>query len=235
LSGSALAASFGLPDVGLVPPDDLVRTTKRIADVADVPLIVDAECGFGGTSELARYARLLREAGATGALIEDQEFTGQSVASAGAGLCEQSTMVERIEVAKDATGGALGVLGRTDVIGSEWPFDETLARLRAYRDAGADWLTAVFLRSESELALAAEVAPRQFVAIAVPGATGYIPDPAAAFSSGAIGVIVTGFLQAAFSELRGLYEVVLSGDTATLRDRQPARDEFAAAMGFANT
>jgi 2-methylisocitrate lyase-like PEP mutase family enzyme len=144
-------------------------------------------------------------------------------------------MVERIQVAKEATGGALGVLARTDVIGTVWPFDETLARLRAYRDAGADWLTAVFLRSESELALAAEAARHRFVAIAVPGATGYVPDPAAAFSSGATGVIVTGFLQAAFSELRDLYELVLSGDAATLRDRQPARDEFAAAMGFTNT
>jgi 2-methylisocitrate lyase-like PEP mutase family enzyme len=232
LSGSALAGSLGFPDIGLVPLEDLVRTTSKIRDATALPLIVDAEYGFGGLPQLKRAARALESAGATGLLIEDQEFTGQSVAASSPGLCDACDMVARIRVAKEAGVGGLAVLARTDIVGGDWPFDETLGRLEQYRDAGADWLTAVYVRSREELAAAAHVGKDQFVGIAVPGATGYIPDPADAFSLGCVGLIVTGFLQAAFRELRELYAVALEGDTPALRARQPSRQEFEAAMGF---
>lgn len=232
LSGSSLAASFGLPDLGLVGADDLVAATARIADASTLPLLVDAECGFGSTDALGREARRLQAAGATGILLEDQEFTGQSVDAAAPGLCTPETMVARIAAAKEATGGALEVLARTDVLGAEWPFDETVARLARYRDAGADRLTAVFLRSAEELAGANDVAPDRFVAVAVPGPGGFVPEPEDASAAGCAGVIVTGFLQAMFDELRVLYEAVLGGDTPRLRGRQPSRAEFARAMGI---
>jgi 2-methylisocitrate lyase-like PEP mutase family enzyme len=232
LSGSALAATFGFPDIGLVPPEDLVRTTRLISEASELELLVDTECGFGSVADLALHARALGDAGATAILLEDQEFTGQSVAATGAGLCEPSVMVERIQAAKDATRGRLGVLARTDVVGPDWRFEESLSRLALYRDAGADWLTAVFVRSRAELVLAAELAADRLVAVAVPAVTGYVPEPREASSSGCAGVIVTGFLQAAFRELRGLYELVLAGDTAALRQRQPSRDEFAVNMRF---
>jgi methylisocitrate lyase len=233
LSGSALAGSFGFPDIGLVPPDDLVRTTSRIRSATDLPLIVDAECGFGGLPQLAKEARALHSAGATGILIEDQGFTGQSVSVSNPGLCAAGVMVERIRVAKDATSPEFVVLARTDVIGADWVFEETIGRLEQYVQAGADRLTAVFVRSRDELELAAQVGAGRLIGIAVPGATGYIPDPADAFSVGCSGVVVTGFLQGAFRELQSLYELALAEETAALRGRQPSRQEFEADMGFA--
>jgi methylisocitrate lyase len=230
LSGSALAASFGFPDIGLVSADDLVRVTRRIRDATDLPLIVDAECGFGGPDQLARAARRLREAGASGLLIEDQEFTGQSVSPHEAALCAPEAMVERVRIAKAATGRALVVLARSDVVGADWSFAETLRRLELYRDAGADWVTAVYVRSRDELERAAQIG--RCVAIAVRGATGYVPDPADAFVAGCAGVIVTGFLQATFEELRRLYSLVQAGDLPSLRARQPDPATFASAMRF---
>lgn len=233
LSGSALAASFGFPDIGLVSSEDLVRATSRIGAATELPVIVDAECGFGGLPQLAQGARALQSAGAAGILLEDQDFTGQSAMSSNAGLCAPRVMVERIGVAKDAADSEFTVLARTDVIGTGWAFEETLRRLEQYREAGADLLAAVFVRSRDELALAADVAEERLVAIAVPGATGYVPDPADAFSVGCVGVIVTGFLQGIFRELRGLYKLALTGNTPALRGHQPNRQEFAADMGFA--
>lgn len=233
LSGSALAASFGFPDIGLVSPEDLVRTTSRITAATELPLIVDAECGFGGLPQLAQGVRALENAGAAGVLLEDQSFTGQSVLGLNPGLAAQSVMVERIGVAREATDGAFTVLARTDLVGADWALEETLDRLTQYLEAGADLLAAVFVRSRDELALAAEAADGRFVAVAVPGATGYVPDPADAFAVGCAGVIVTGFLQGMFGVLRGLYELALTGNTPALRRHQPNREGFAADMGFA--
>lgn len=232
LSGSALAASLGYPDIGRVSLDDLTRATTRITEATSLPLIVDAECGFGGLPQLALGARSLHAAGATGILIEDQEFTGQSVARSNPKLGEPTAMIERIRAAKEATGGSLRVLGRTDLVGHEWRFEDTLERLELYRDAGADWLTAVFLRSQAELASASAVSAGQFVAIAVPGATGYVVNHRDAFAAGCVGVIVTGFLHAAFPHLRELYVMALRGDTDGVRARQLASGDFSRAMAF---
>jgi 2-methylisocitrate lyase-like PEP mutase family enzyme len=232
LSGSALAASFGFPDIGLVRPDDLVTATARIAAASPLPLLVDGECGFGGNGQLRRYVGELKAAGATGILLEDQEFTGQSVAAA-PGLGDPSLMIERIASARDDAGARLTVLARTDVIGPDWPFEQTLDRLKAYAAAGADLLTAVYLRSRTELAAAADAVDGRFVAIAVPGSSGYVPDPGDAFASGCRAVIVTGFLQAGFHYLVDLYRLALEGEIRRFREQQPDRSEFAAEMGFA--
>jgi 2-methylisocitrate lyase-like PEP mutase family enzyme len=232
LSGSALAASLGYPDIGLVSLDDLTRATARIAGATSLPLIVDAECGFGGLAELAHGARSLQAAGARGILIEDQDFTGQSVSRSNPKLSDPAVMVARIRVAKEATNGALGVLARTDLAGAEWRFEDTLERLERYREAKADWLTAVFLRSQTELASAVGISDGRFVAIAVPGVTRYVPEPSDAFEAGCVGVIVTGFLHALFPQLRELYGAVLRGDTRELRARRLSSVEFSHAMAF---
>jgi 2-methylisocitrate lyase-like PEP mutase family enzyme len=232
LSGSALAASFGFPDIGLVPPDDLLRTAGRILEAAELPLLVDAECGFGDGSRLATYACALHDAGVRGILLEDQEYTGQSIAVGTPGLCDPTVMVDRIRRVQDATGGQLGVLARTDLVGASGEIGDSLERLTRYREAGADWLTAVFVRSRDELAACANIAPERFVAIAVPGTTGYVPDPADAFAVGCVGTIITGFLQAVFPRLQNLYETALRGDTPALRAVQLSRTDFADEMGF---
>lgn len=231
LSGSALAASMGFPDIGLIRVEDLLRATVQIVEASDLPLIVDIETGYGPLPALARLVKDLRRAGAGGVHIEDQEFTGQSVSSKPA-LCPTSTMIARIDTVRSAGADELIVLARSDVLGGDWPFETTLGRLDAYRQAGAQWTMPVFVRSQAELAAAAELNPEGTIAIAVRGASGYAPSVADSAQLGCRGLIVTGFPVAAFQTYKDLYELAMRGELGELQRRRVAAAQFEQEMEF---
>ena len=136
LSGAALSASMGLPDVGLLGLEDLVRTTRQIVRVTGLPLIVDADTGFGSALNVMRTVRELEEAGAAGVQIEDQvdpkrcgHLDGKQVTAAG-------RMAEKVAAARSARSD-LVVVARTDARATHG-FDEAVARGQIYREAGAD-------------------------------------------------------------------------------------------------
>jgi methylisocitrate lyase len=232
LSGSALAASLGLPDIGAIRPDELVRAADRIVQATGRPLIVDGETGFGSLAALSGLVRDLKAVGVAGIHIEDQEYTGQSV-SARSGLCSPETMLARVNVAKNAGGTDVKVLARTDVIGADWPREHTLERLSAYRDAGADWTMAVFVRSYEELVATADVNVDGALAIAVPGATGYVPTARESFAAGCRGILVTGLSAAVFAELKKLYRLALDDAVDEMGARRVPATQFADEMDFA--
>lgn len=175
LSGGAVSASFGVPDLGLVTTDALVELSRGIVRRVDLPLLIDGEAGFYEGSILAWFAERLVEARVTAVMIEDQECSGQFRMDP-PGLCHPDDMVARIKVVHEATDGRLHVIARTDVLGKDWPFEESLARLRAYEEAGAQWLMPVGLRSRDELEQTCALAPNRVIAVATPGATGYLPS-----------------------------------------------------------
>jgi methylisocitrate lyase len=146
LSGAAFSASMGLPDIGLVTLEDLVRVTRQIVRVSDLPLIVDADTGFGSALNVMRTVRELADAGAAAVQIEDQvdpkrcgHLDGKQVASV-AQMCEKVAAAR--SAASQGSGGSAGagspvVVARTDTRATDG-FDEAVARGRAYREAGAD-------------------------------------------------------------------------------------------------
>jgi methylisocitrate lyase len=136
LSGAALSASMGLPDVGLLSLDDLTRTTRQIVRVADLRLIVDADTGFGSAVNVMRTVRELEDAGAAAVQIEDQVDPKRCGHLGGKQVTGAGQMCEKVGAAALARRD-LVVVARTDARATHG-FDEAVARGLAYREAGAD-------------------------------------------------------------------------------------------------
>jgi methylisocitrate lyase len=136
LSGAALSASMGLPDVGLVTLDELVRATRQIVRVTGLPLIVDADTGFGSALMVMRTARELEEAGAAAVQIEDQVDPKRCGHLQGKQVTSVAQMCEKVAAGRAARRD-LVIVARTDARATHG-FDDSVARGRAYLEAGAD-------------------------------------------------------------------------------------------------
>jgi methylisocitrate lyase len=142
LSGGGVAAgSLGLPDLGISNLDDVLTDVRRITDVCPLPLLVDADTGFGASAfNIGRTVRSLVKAGAAAMHIEDQVGAKRCGHRPGKELVSQAEMVDRVRAAVDArTDPAFVVMARTDALAVEG-LDRALERARAYVEAGADML-----------------------------------------------------------------------------------------------
>ena len=149
LSGGGVAAnSLGVPDLGISGLDDVVTDVRRITDVCDLPLLVDADTGFGGAFNIARTVKSLSKAGAAGMHIEDQVAQKRCGHRPGKELVEKNEMVDRIKAAVDArTDESFVIMARTDALATEG-MAGAIARVQAYVNAGADM---IFPEAISEL------------------------------------------------------------------------------------
>jgi 2-methylisocitrate lyase-like PEP mutase family enzyme len=130
------ATKYGLPDLGYIGAEDMADQVRRIADLVDVPIIVDGEGGFGNPLQVARTTRLLERAGASAMHIEDHDF-GKHI-TAEPRVLPLALALDKIKAALDAKKSSdFLVIARTDAIGSLGQ-DEGLARVLAFQDAGAD-------------------------------------------------------------------------------------------------
>jgi 2-methylisocitrate lyase-like PEP mutase family enzyme len=139
LSGSALSMGrFGLPDLGLVTVTELSQAVTAITDRVAIPLLVDADTGFGNALNMARTVRTLEKAGAAALQIEDQGFPKRCGHMAGKTVIPAAEMVGKIKAALDARSEAL-IVARTDALAIEG-LDAAMDRAEAYLEAGADLL-----------------------------------------------------------------------------------------------
>jgi methylisocitrate lyase len=136
LSGAALSASLGLADLGLITLDELCFFTRAITRVSDLPLIVDADTGFGGILNVMRTVRELEDEGAAAIQLEDQVMLKKCGHLNGKKLIDSEEMVAKIRAATRARRH-LRIIARTDAASVEG-LDRAIARARAYREAGAD-------------------------------------------------------------------------------------------------
>ena len=152
VTGAGLANSqFGLPDIGLVSMTEVADETARICDAVDIPVIVDADTGFGGPLSVMRTVHLLEKAGAAGIQIEDQAMPKRCGHFAGQQLVEPEEMLARIAAARAArVDPDLVLIARTDAR-SVLGLDEALDRARLYAEAGADVIFVEAPRSIDEL------------------------------------------------------------------------------------
>lgn len=151
LSGGGLSSSYlGKPDIGLLTLDEVVGHVKRICDVIDIPLYVDADTGFGGDVNLMRAVRQIEAAGAAGIQIEDQAFPKRCGHLKGKSLVSQQTMVNKIKVAiKARRKRGFKLIARTDARGVTG-FNDALKRAQAYKKNGADVIFPEALTSPRE-------------------------------------------------------------------------------------
>ena len=152
LSGGGVAAgSLGLPDLGISNLDDVLTDVRRITDVCSLPLLVDADTGFGSSAfNIARTVKSLIKSGAAAMHIEDQVGAKRCGHRPGKELVSQDEMVDRVKAAVDAkTDPAFVVMARTDALAVEG-LERAIERVRACVEAGAD---AIFPEAMTELSM----------------------------------------------------------------------------------
>ena len=151
LSGAAFSAgSLGIPDIGLFTLEQLVEQTRVLAGSVAIPLVVDADTGFGSPDDVADCVLKLEAAGAAAIQLEDQQSAKRCGHLAGKQLVTAAEMCEKIAAAAAARRDpSTVIIGRTDARGVT-SLDDCLRRMHAYRDAGADWLFPEALRSRDE-------------------------------------------------------------------------------------
>jgi methylisocitrate lyase len=152
LSGAALSASMGLPDVGLVTLTEFVETARTIASASSIPLLCDADTGFGEALNVERAVRLFEDAGVAGIHLEDQQLPKRCGHLSGKQLVEAEAMASKLRAAAAARRDAdFVIIARTDARGV-LGFDEAVRRARLYVEAGADAIFPEALESRDEFA-----------------------------------------------------------------------------------
>lgn len=173
VTGAGIAnMHLGAPDIGLTTVTEVAQVTTTISDATGLPLIVDADTGFGNAVNVVRTVRLLERAGAAGLQFEDQVFPKKCGHFAGKEVIPAEEMVAKIKAAVDARhDGDLQIIARTDARAVEG-MEAAIERAQAYIEAGAD---AIFLEapvSEEELAaIPARLSVPQFANIVHGGKT----------------------------------------------------------------
>lgn len=159
LSGGGVAAGMGLPDLGITNLADVAADAGRICDATELPLLVDADTGFGGAFSIARAVRTLEKAGVAAIHLEDQAQAKRCGHRPGKELVGAAEMADRVKAAADARRDSdFVIMARTDALASE-PMSAVIDRIGQYAAAGADM---IFLEAARELddyqAVAAAVA-----------------------------------------------------------------------------
>ncbi len=141
LSGGGVAAnSLGVPDLGISTLDDVLIDIRRITDACPLPLLVDADTGWGGAFNIARTTKSFIKFGAAGMHIEDQVQAKRCGHRPGKEVVSRQEMVDRVKAAVDArTDPAFVVMARTDALAVEG-IDRAIERAIACVEAGADMI-----------------------------------------------------------------------------------------------
>jgi 2-methylisocitrate lyase-like PEP mutase family enzyme len=229
LSGAGLSNTFlGMPDLGFVGLPELVQHTAAISNVVRLPIVVDADTGFGNALNVAQTVRALERAGASAIQLEDQHspkrcghFEGKSVIPAG-------EMVQKVRAAVDARADAdFLVIARTDARAT-LGFEAAIERAAAYVEAGAD---ATFVEApeslEELMAIPTRIAAPQVVNMVVGGKTpivdlGELREARFAlvlYANVALQGAVHG-MQAALRQLKDQGKIDETGPLAPFRERQ---------------
>jgi 2-methylisocitrate lyase-like PEP mutase family enzyme len=176
VTGAGIAnMHLGAPDIGLTTLTEIADAVAAISDAVMLPVVVDADTGFGNAVNVVRTVRLLERAGAAGLQIEDQGFPKKCGHFAGKAVIAEKEMVQKVKAAVDARrDGDLQIIARTDARALEG-LDCAMARARAYIEAGAD---IAFVEAPTSLAELARI-PREIAAPQVANIVfgGKTPDP----------------------------------------------------------
>ena len=154
MSGFAVsAARLGLPDTGLISYGEMLDQGRNICDAVEIPVIGDADTGYGNAMNVKRTVKGFASAGFACAMIEDQLAPKRCGHTRGKQVVSRDEALRRVRAAVDAreeTGGDILVMARTDARATDG-LDEALERCRLFADAGADILFLEAPRNEQEM------------------------------------------------------------------------------------
>ena len=151
ISGGGVAAnSLGIPDLGISTMDDVLIDIRRITDACPLPVLVDADTGWGGAFNIARTVKSFIKFGAAGLHIEDQVLAKRCGHRPGKEVVTKAEMVDRVKAAVDArTDSQFVIMARTDALAVEG-IDKAIERAIACVEAGADM---IFPEAMTELSM----------------------------------------------------------------------------------
>jgi 2-methylisocitrate lyase-like PEP mutase family enzyme len=204
VTGAGIANAYlGAPDIGLVTLSELAANVALMRDAVDVPLIVDADTGFGNALNVARTVRVLERAGANAVQLEDQEFPKRCGHFAGKTVIPAGEMAAKVRAAVDARRDPdFLVIARTDAIAAHG-IDDALARAQLYIEAGADLTFVEAPRSEADMARIPQSLPVPQVAnLVVGGLTPLLPRAALQRMGFALVLYANAALQAALAAMK---------------------------------
>ena len=236
LSGASIAYTrFGRPDLGLVGMDEVAAVISAIGERVQVPLIVDADTGYGNALNVIRTVKLFERNGANVIQLEDQSLPKRCGHLAGKTLVPAGEMVGKIKAALDARHSAdTLIMARTDAIAVE-SLDAALARAECYREAGAHILFVEAPRDVSEMRAVTNRLGGQVPLLANMVEGGKTPIlPARELQEIGYSIaIFPGGLARAVGHLMGRYLASLQshGDTGPFRDQMIDFDEMNALIG----
>lgn len=164
LSGGALSAGLGVPDIGLLTLTEFVDAARSIARATALPLLCDADTGFGEAVNVERTVQLFEAAGVAGIHLEDQQLPKRCGHLSGKALVEAEGMAAKLRAAVAARRDpSFVIIARTDARGVHG-FDDAVRRARLYLQAGADAIFPEALESEAEFAAFARAVPATLLA-----------------------------------------------------------------------
>lgn len=157
-SGGAIARSMGIPDLGLLSVTEVAARMEAIADAVSLPVIADADTGYGNALNVRRTMKQFARAGVAAVHIEDQVFPKRCGHYDDKGVVPADEMVQKLRAARDAVGENLVIVARTDALAIEG-FDRTMERAHRYMEAGAEIIFVEAPESEAQIAAIAKALP----------------------------------------------------------------------------
>jgi 2,3-dimethylmalate lyase len=173
VTGAGVTNTFlGVPDIGLISMTELANHVSAMRDVVALPLIVDADTGFGNPLNVTRTIRALERSGANAIQLEDQEFPKRCGHFSGKSVIASTDMVQKIRAAADARiDPDLVIVARTDAIATHG-FEDAMERAAAYIEAGADMTFVEAPRTKEQIvAIPMRLKTPQFINIVAGGLT----------------------------------------------------------------
>lgn len=233
LSGAAMTASMGIPDLGIITVDEVCFFLRTISRATGLPILVDGDTGYGGALNAMHMVRVFEDAGAAAVHIEDQQLPKKCGHLNGKTLVEAEEMAAKVAAAKRAARH-LYVIARTDAAGVEG-FDAAVERAKRYLDAGADAIFPEALTSRDDFARFAEAVQAPLLANMTEfGRTPYLA--AKEFEALGYRMVIwpVSSLRVAAKAQAELYAAMKrDGGTMHHLDRMQTRAELYAAIGLA--
>lgn len=231
VTGAGIAnMALGAPDIGLTTLDDIAQTVSRIADAVSLPLIVDADTGFGNAVNTWRTMKVLERAGASAIQLEDQDFPKRCGHFNGKGVIPLSEMLPKIRAAADARTRDTLIIARTDALAVDG-VDAALERAEAFVEAGADMTFVEAPRDADQMRRIAALGVPQVANIVHGGKTPPLPQGELADMGFGIVLYANAALQAA---VRASSEVLASlkatGSLDAVHDRLASFEDRQAAV-----
>lgn len=177
VTGAGVTNTFlGMPDIGLISLTELAAHVAAMREAVALPLIVDADTGFGNAINVGHTIKILERAGANAIQLEDQDFPKRCGHFSGKSVIPRSEMVQKIRAAADArVDPDLVIMARTDAIAVNG-FEDAMERAAAYIDAGADMTFVEAPRNQEQIAaIPKQLKVPQLINIVADGLTPVIP------------------------------------------------------------